>query len=52
MTLMTVQIGFVFGESGFDIALADGLAVMIIALVSLSLIVYHLLMARAAKWLQ
>ncbi len=52
LTLMTVQIGFVFGESGFDIVVADGLAVMIIALVSLSLIVYHLLMARAARWLQ
>jgi putative spermidine/putrescine transport system permease protein len=52
LTLMTVQIGFIFGESGFDIAVADGLAVMIIVLASVSLVAYHLLMSRAARWIR
>ncbi|MDR7543470.1 MAG: ABC transporter permease subunit [Armatimonadota bacterium] len=52
LTLMTVQIGFIFGESGFDIAVADGLAVMIIGLASASLVAYHALMSRAARWMR
>lgn len=52
LTLMTVQIGFVLGESGFDIAVADGLAVMIIVLASLSLVAYHMLMSRTARWIR
>jgi len=52
LTLMTVQIGFIFGESGFDIAVADALAVMIVGLASASLVVYHALMSRVARWLR
>ena len=52
LTLMTVQIGFLFGEAGYDIAVADGLAVMIIVLAAASLVIYHVLMSRTARWLR
>ncbi len=52
LTLMTVQIGFLFGEAGFDLVVADGLAVMIIVLAAASLVIYHLLMSRTARWVR
>lgn len=52
LTLMTVQIGFLFGEAGFDLVVADGLAVMIILLAAASLVIYHLLMSRTARWVR
>jgi putative spermidine/putrescine transport system permease protein len=52
LTLMTVQIGFLFGEAGYDLVMADGLAVMIIVLAAASLVIYHMLMSRTARWLR
>lgn len=52
LTLMTLQIGFLFGEAGFDLEAADALAVLIILLAALSLGIYHALMARVARWVR
>ena len=52
LTLMTIQIGFLFGEAGYDLVVADGLSVMIIVLAAASLVAYHMLMSRTARWLR
>ena len=49
---MTIQIGFLFGEAGYDLVVADGLSVMIIVLAAASLVAYHMLMSRTARWLR
>lgn len=51
LTLMTLQIGFLFGEAGFDLEAADALAVLIMLLAGASLLIYRLLMSRVARWL-
>lgn len=50
LTLIPLQIGFLFGEAGFDLEAADALAVTIIGLVTASLVVYHRAMGRLARW--
>jgi putative spermidine/putrescine transport system permease protein len=50
LTLIPLQIGFLFGEAGFDLEAADALAVTVIGLVAAALAVYHLAMRRVARW--
>jgi putative spermidine/putrescine transport system permease protein len=50
LTLIPLQIGFLFGEAGFDLEAADALAVTIIVCVAACLIAYQRLMARLARW--
>jgi putative spermidine/putrescine transport system permease protein len=50
LTLIPLQIGFLYGEAGFDLEAADALAVTVIALVAAALAVYDLAMRRVARW--
>lgn len=50
LTLITLQIGFLFGEAGYDPQAADALGVIIILIASICMLIYHLLMRRVARW--
>jgi putative spermidine/putrescine transport system permease protein len=50
LTLIPLQIGFLFGEAGFEPETADALAVIVIALVGASLVLYHRMMGRVSRW--
>jgi putative spermidine/putrescine transport system permease protein len=50
LTLIPLQIGFLFGEAGFEPEAADALAVIVILLVAASLFLYHRMMGRLARW--
>jgi putative spermidine/putrescine transport system permease protein len=50
LTLIPLQIGFLFGEAGFDLEAADALAVTVMALVAAALVAYRRVMARVARW--
>lgn len=51
LRLMTLEVAFLFGEVGYDLEAADALAVLIILISAGSLVSYHLLLRRAARWL-
>jgi len=52
LTLITLQIGFLFGEAGYEPEVADGLAILIIIISTTCVFLYHLLMSRMARWVQ
>lgn len=52
LTLMTLQIGFLFGEAGYEPEVANGLAVLIIFISSTCVFLYHILMSRMARWVR
>ncbi len=50
MTLITLQVGFLFGEAGYNPQAADALASIIIIIAAACVVTYHLLMRRVAQW--
>ncbi len=50
LSLITLQVAFLFGEAGYDPQAADALASIIIVIAAVCVVTYHLLMRRVAQW--
>jgi putative spermidine/putrescine transport system permease protein len=50
LSLITLQVAFLFGEAGYDPQAADALASIIIVIAAACVVTYHLLMRRVAQW--
>lgn len=50
LTLITLQVAFLFGEAGYNPQMADALASIIIVIAAGCVVTYHLLMRRVAQW--